>query len=148
MQFGLVRERFGDILVNEKGAYIIIFAENAQYVKECLMVTTKFKKSKIDIIDRNEIKVPTPEFKTFKISINSLRLDNFVSEIGKISRSETAKLIESEQVSVNGKIETRVSKQIEKGDILIIRRHGKFIIDEFGNANKKGKQSICIKKYK
>lgn len=148
MQFGLVRERIGDILVSKKDAYIIILVENAQYIKDCLTVTTKFKKSKIDIIDIDEIEVKMPEFEMFKISVNSLRLDNFVSEIGKISRNETSKLIESEQVSVNGKVETRASKQIEKGDILIIRRHGKFIIDELGNANKKGKQSIFIKKYK
>jgi len=148
MQFGLVRERMGDILVSRNGAYIIILAENAQYIKDCLRLTTKFKKSKIDMIDIHEIQVQMPEFEEFKISVNSLRLDNFVSEIGKISRSETAKLIESEQVSINGKIETRISKQIEKDDVLIIRRHGKFIVKLLGTINKKGKQSVMIKKYK
>ena len=90
----------------------------------------------------------TPEFETFKITVNSLRLDNFVSEIGKLSRNETSKLIESEQVSVNCKVETRQSKIVEQGDVLIIRRKGKFIIDEFGSLNKKGKQVVVIRKYK
>lgn len=148
MQFGLVRERIGDILVYENCAYIMILQENAQYIKDSLITTKKFKKAKIDIIDISEIEVKTPEFETFKITVNSLRLDNFVSEIGKLSRNETSKLIESEQVSVNCKIETRQSKIVEKGDILIIRRKGKFIIDELGNVNKKGKQVVIIKKYK
>lgn len=148
MQFGLVRERIGDILVYENCAYIMILQENAQYIKDSLITTKKFKKAKIDIIDISEIEVKTPEFETFKITVNSLRLDNFVSEIGKLSRNETSKLIESEQVSVNCKIETRQSKILEKGDILIIRRKGKFIIDELGNVNKKGKQVVIIKKYK
>lgn len=148
MQFGLVRERIGDILVYENCAYIMILQENAQYIKDSLITTKKFKKAKIDIIDIQEIEVKTPEFEIFKITVNSLRLDNFVSEIGRISRNETSKLIESEQVSVNCRVETRQSKLIEEGDILIIRRKGKFIIEEFGNVNKKGKQVVFMKKYK
>lgn len=148
MQFGLVRERLGDILVYENCAYIMVLQENAQYIKDSLITTKKFKKAKIDIIDIAEVEVKAPEFEIFKITVNSLRLDNFVSEIGKLSRNETSKLIESEQVSINCKVETRQSKTVEKGDILIIRRKGKFIIDEFGNVNKKGKQVVIIKKYK
>ncbi len=148
MQFGLVRERIGDILVYEDCAYIIALQENVQYIKDSLIETKKFKKSKIEIIDIKEIEVKTPEFETFKITVNSLRLDNFVSEIGKLSRNETSKLIESEQVSVNCKVETRQSKIVEQGDVLIIRRKGKFIIDEFGNLNKKGKQVVVIRRYK
>ena len=148
MQFGLLWERIGDILVYENCAYIIALQENVQYIKDSLIETKKFKKSKIEIIDIKEIEVKTPEFETFKITVNSLRLDNFVSEIGKLSRNETSKLIESEQVSVNCKVETRQSKIVEQGDVLIIRRKGKFIIDEFGSLNKKGKQVVVIRKYK
>lgn len=148
MQFGLVRERIGDILVYENCAYIMVLKENAQYIKDSLIVTKKFKKAKIDIIDIKDVEVKEPEFDIFKVTVNSLRLDNFVSEIGKLSRNETSKLIESEQVSVNCKVETRQSKLIEEGDVLIIRRKGKFIIDEFGDVNKKGKQVVIIKKYR
>ena len=111
-------------------------------------MTKKFKKSKIEIVDVDKIEVKTPEFEEIKISVNSPRLDNFVSEISKLSRNETTKLIEGELVSVNGKIETRQSKEVVAGDILIIRRKGKFIVDEFLNTNKKGKQVVLIKKYK
>lgn len=148
MQFGLVRERIGDILVYNDCAYIMVLKENAQYIKDSLIVTKKFKKAKIEIIDVKDIAVKEPEFDIFKVTVNSLRLDNFVSEIGKLSRNETSKLIESEQVSVNCKVETRQSKLIEEGDVLIIRRKGKFIIDEFGDVNKKGKQVVIIKKYR
>lgn len=148
MQFGLVRERIGDILVYNDCAYIMVLKENAQYIKDSLIVTKKFKKAKIEIIDVKDIEVKEPEFDIFKVTVNSLRLDNFISEIGKLSRNETSKLIESEQVSVNCKVETRQSKLIEEGDVLIIRRKGKFIIDEFEDVNKKGKQVVIIKKYK
>lgn len=148
MQFGITRERIGDIIVYEDCAYIVVLAENAQYVRDSLLVTTKFKKSKIDIIDINEIEAKLPEFEEIKITVNSLRLDNFVAEIGKFSRNESSRLIESEQVSINCKTETRQSKILKEGDILIIRRKGKFIIDDVGNTNKKGKLVVIIKKYK
>lgn len=148
MQFGLERERIGDIIVYEKCAYILTFKENAQYIKDSLITTRKFKKAKVEVIDIDKIEVKELEFEDFKITVNSLRLDNFISEIGKVSRSEATKIIESEQVSVNCKIETKQSKIIEKGDVLIVRRKGKFIVYDFGDTNKKGKQIVFIKKYK
>ena len=148
MQFGLERERIGDIIVFEDKAYIIALKENIQYIKDSLITTRKFKKAKIKIINIEEIEVKEAEFDEIKITVSSLRLDNFVSEIAKTSRNETAKIIESELVSVNCKVETKQSRLVEQGDILIIRRQGKFIVDEFLNINKKGKQVISIKKYK
>ena len=148
MQFGINRERIGDIIVYEDKAYIIVLQENAQYIKDSLITTRKFKKSNIEIIEIDDIEAKKPEFEEIKISINSQRLDNFASEITKLSRNETAQIIEGELVSVNGKIETRQSKTVEKDDILIIRKYGKFVVDSFLNINKKGKQIVVIKKYK
>lgn len=148
MQFGLERERIGDIVVYDDCAYIVAMQENIQYIKDSLITTKKFKKSKIEIINSNEVMAKLPEFEEIKITVNSPRLDSIVSEIGKISRGEAYKLIEAELVSVNCKIETRQTKIIESGDLLIIRKKGKFIVDEFLNINRKGKQVISVKKYK
>lgn len=148
MQFGLERERIGDIIVYEDEAYVIVLSENAQYIKDSLQTTKKFKKSKIEIIDIVEMKVKKPEFEEIKISVNSQRLDNFISEICKISRSETTRLIASELVSINCKIETKQTKTVEIGDVLIIRGKGKFIVSDFLDINRKGKQVVIVKKYK
>lgn len=148
MQFGLERERIGDIIVYEDEAYVIALSENAQYIKDSLQTTKKFKKSKIEIIDIVEMKVKKPEFEEIKISVNSQRLDNFISEICKISRSETTRLIESELVSINCKIETKQTKTVEIGNVLIIRGKGKFIVSDFLDINRKGKQVVIVKKYK
>lgn len=148
MQFGLARERIGDIIVYDNQAYIISLAENSQYIKDSLQTTRKFKKSKIEIIKIEEIQVKKPEFEEIKISVNSQRLDNFISETCKISRNEATRLIESELVSINCKIETKQTKSVNIGDILIIRGKGKFIVSEFLNINRKGKQVILVKKYK
>lgn len=45
-------------------------------------------------------------------------------------------------------METKQTKTVEIGDVLIIRGKGKFIVSEFLNINRKGKQVVIIKKYK
>lgn len=147
MKFGLVRERIGDIIVHQDGAYILVLRENAEYLKNSLKELIRFRKSEIDIIDIGEIELKTAEFEDITILINSNRLDNFVSEIAKISRSKTDELLDNEKVYLNSKLETKASKEIKEGDIIVIRGKGKFKINKFQGVNKKGKQIIEIKKY-
>lgn len=147
MRIGLVRERIGDIIVFEDSAYIIVLTENAEYIKQSLLEMTRFKKSKINIIDFDQIKVKEKEFEKIDIIVSSMRLDNFVSEIGNISRSKTDELIKSEKVFINSKAENKGSKLISIGDILIIRGKGKFIVFKENGSNKNGKIKVEIKKY-
>ncbi len=141
------RERFGDIICFQNEAYVILLGENAEYVRENLSHFTKFKKAKIDIININEIKVKPKEFEDLKIVVASNRLDNFVAEISKVSRSEAEEYILSERVFVNEIAELKVPKKLKVKDKITIRGKGKFIIDEFIGMNKKGKEIYLIKKY-
>ena len=147
MKFGLVRERMGDIIVHEDRAYIIVLKENAEYIKNSLGELIRFRKSEIEIIDIDKIELKSIEFKELKISISSNRLDNFVSEICKISRGQTEELIKNERIYINSKVETKASKEVKLGDILVIRGKGKFKIVENLGTNKKGKIVVSILKY-
>ena len=76
----------------------------------------------------------------------SNRLDNYVSEITKCSRSKTEEILKEERVKINSKIETKPSKEINIKDEIVIRGYGKFIVDEFLGVNKKEKNVVLIKK--
>lgn len=141
------RERFGDIICFEDEAYVILLNENVEYVKENLSLLNKFKKAKIEIINIDEIKVKAKEFEEFKIVVSSNRLDNFVAEILKVSRSKAEEYISSEKVFVNELAELKVSKKIKLKDKITIRGKGKVIVDEFIGNNKKGKEIYLIKKF-
>lgn len=147
MKLGLERERFGDIICFDDEAYIILLSENAEYVKENLSHLIKFKKSNIEIINIDEIKIKQKEFEEFKIVVASNRLDNFVSEITKSSRSKAEEYILSERVLINNIVELKISKKIKVKDKITIRGRGKFIIEEFIGNNKKEKEVYLIKKY-
>jgi len=148
MSFGLSRERIGDIIVYQDLAYILVLAENAEYIKNSFEVEKRFRKAKIEIIDINEIKVKEPEFEEFNIMIASNRLDNVICEILNTSRKMAQELIFDEKVFINYVAETKMTKAIKEKDRLIIRGSGKYLIDEFLGKNKRSKEIIRIKKYK
>lgn len=148
MQMGLNRNRIGDIIVYDDKAYIVVLKENAEYLINYISDLKKFKKSKIELIDYQEMEVKPIEFEEFSILVSSMRLDNFVSEISKISRSKTEEMLKTEKIYINSKTETKASRAVKENDILVIRGKGKFLVDEIIGENKKGKIIVNVKKYK
>ena len=147
MRVGLGRERIGDIIVYENEAYIIVFKENATYIKNSLQEFTRFKKSQIEIIDVNEIKSKSPQLMPTEIHVSSNRLDSIVSEIARTSRSKADELIKNERVSINCKYEHKCSKQLNVGDIIIVRGSGKYILDNIKENSKTKRLIMTLKKY-
>ena len=148
MKTGLNRNRIGDIIVHEDGAYIIVLKENAEYIAEFLKGIIKFSKSQIEVVEYYEIKTKEIELEEKQITVASMRLDNIVAETIRISRSKTEELIKAEKVFINTKVETKGAKNVGSGDVLAIRGKGKFIIGEILGNNKKGKMIVEVKKYK
>jgi len=137
MSFGLVRERIGDIICFDNKAYIVVLKENAEYIKNELKQERRFKKAKIEIINVEDIEVKEIEFEDLKISVNSLRLDNVISEIIKTSRKLAQEYLEEEKVFINYELETKPTKQVREKDVLVVRGKGKYIINEFLGENRK-----------
>ena len=148
ISFGLTRERIGDIIVYDDKAYIVVLKENSEYIKNELMQEKRFKKAKIEIIDIEKIKPKPIEYESIKISVNSLRLDNIISEIIKTSRKKAQENIQEERVFINYKLETKNTKAIKENDLIVIRGNGKYIIDKMLGKNKNGKDIIEVKKFK
>ena len=148
MKTGLNRNRIGDIIVHENGAYIIVLEENAEYIKDFLKELTRFAKADVEVIDYTEIEIREAEFDEIQITVSSWRLDNIVSEMINLSRSKTEELLQTEKVFVNSRVETKGSKLVKVKDIIAVRGKGKFIIAGELGTNKKGKNIVLIKKYK
>lgn len=141
MSFGLTRERIGDIIVYEDKAYVMVLKENAEYIKNELKQEKKFKKAKIEIIDINKIETKAVEYETLNISVNSVRLDNIISEILNTSRKISQEQIEQEKIFINYEIATKNTKILKEKDTLIIRGKGKYIIEKFLGENKRRKRN-------
>lgn len=93
MKLGIVREKFGDIIVYDEGADIIIQKENAIYFKQNLEQFIRFKKSNIEILNLSEVHEVNKTQEEIPIIVNSMRIDNFVSEISHTSRNKAEEIL-------------------------------------------------------
>ncbi len=148
MKLGIKREKCGDILTRRDGAYIIVTAEMAKYIKEGLAQLTRFSKSNIEIINIEDIEIPQIEKDHTVIIVPAMRLDSIVSEIIHTSRNKANEIIDEQRVFVNYENETRKSKEIKEEDIIVIRGKGKFKILSKQGTTKTGKILLKIEKYK
>lgn len=148
MKLGIKREKFGDIIVTDFGAEIIVFSEISKILVEDLKGLTRFRKSEIDVVSINELTYVETEFENFNVIVSSLRLDNFVSELANSSRTRASEIISEGKVFLNSINEFKDSKKIEINDIITIRGKGKFIFDGIEKETKSGKFLVNIRKYK
>ena len=147
MKLGIKREKIGDILVLDDGAYIIVEKDLSEYLCDSLKQLKRFNKCKINITDVKNIKIPERRTELIRIIVPSMRLDSIVSEISHTSRTLAENIIEEQRVFVNYEDELRKSRQINENDIIVIRGKGKFIIREILGTNKKGKINVLVEHY-
>lgn len=147
VKLGIKREMVGDIIVQENGADIITISEFSETLKKELASLARFENSNIIVVDLKELKKQEIKIEEVKIIVPSLRLDNIVSDLARTSRSKAVQIIGSERVFVNGKNETKVSKQIKQNDIITIRGKGRFVIKEFTGTTRSGRTVILVGKY-
>lgn len=148
MKLGIKREKFGDIIVTEYGADIICLKEVSEILSDGLKELTRFRKAKISLEDINNIYNKENEFENLKIIVTSLRLDNFVSELARTSRTKAEEIIKEGRVFINSINEYKDSKKININDIITIRGKGKFIFDDIERKTGNEKYVINLRKYK
>ncbi len=147
VKLGLKREKVGDIIVCEEGADIITVEDFSHILKQQLPSLTRFGNSKIMIEEIRNLQKREVRMETIKIIVPSLRLDNFVSDLVRTSRSKAVQIIDQERVFVNGQNETKASKQLKLNDIITIRGKGRFVIKEFAGTTRSGRTIVVIEKY-
>ena len=108
---------------------------------------TRFKKSEIEEISLKEIRSPEIKKETIKITVPTLRLDSIVSELAHCSRTSANDIILSQRVFINYENETKISKLVKVGDVLVIRGKGKFIIKELEGKTRKDKLVLIVEHY-
>ena len=148
MKLGIKREKIGDIVVRDNGADILVFKENSLYIINGLKQLTRFKKSNIDLAKLDNLEYKELEFEEISIIVSSIRLDCFVSELARCSRSKAEELILLGKVFINSLEELKGSKKVLVGDIITIRGKGKFIFDEVVKETSKNRYVLKLRKYK
>ena len=146
MSLGIERSTVGDILVFDSYAVVFVKSELADYIKQEI---TKIGRVGVRIVDEDLIDFEyVSEYDELSFTVSSLRLDVIVSAICSVSRDKSQQFIKSDLVSVNHKIENNNSKTLVVGDVITVRKFGKFVFAEDNGLSKKGKCKILVKHFR
>lgn len=145
LSLGIERYKLGDLVVQGDVCFLAISPEIMEILFSEL---NKVKKAPVTIKELdNESLLPNHNFEESVMTITSLRLDSIVSSLANISRAKAVIFVDGGNVSVNYSIIKEKSKTVEIGDVITIRKVGKFIVDGLIGFSKSGKSKVIIKKF-
>ncbi|MGX7111236.1 RNA-binding protein [Gemella cuniculi] len=122
---GLNFNRFGDIVVQENEIYLFVDEEIVDFVTMNLSKIGRVNIS-LEKIEFSKIKIEK-QFSDFEIVTSSLRVDAIAAKITNKSRSKIKEFLEQEFIKVNHVVIRNGEKTCSTGDIISIRRYGRFI---------------------
>lgn len=145
LSLGIDRGKIGDILVDDKGAYIFAAEDIADFV--CLNIKKVANCGvKISRVSVKEEDLPKREYEEIRTVSASLRLDAVLSAALGISRRESSSYIAGGRVSVNHKQIFENSFELKPGDIMSVRGAGRMILKDIGAGTKSGRIHITLLK--
>ncbi|MBF0708370.1 MULTISPECIES: RNA-binding protein [Bacillaceae] len=141
MGLGIKREKFGDILVQDSAAHLIVAKEIADFVKMNLTHAGKASISPNEI-PLTSVSVVEASWQEQSGTVTSLRLDTVLAEVYNLSRGKVAPMIEHDRAKLNWKIVSQPSAEVKEGDYLSLRGSGRSKIISVDGKTKRDKWRI------
>ncbi len=142
MALGIRREVLGDIEVVDNTGYLFCLDSISGYLCDTLTAVRRTAVSCVPSEPPETLSAP-PLVSEFVVA--SERLDAAVAAVFRLSRSEAQKLIASEQVFLSGRLALSPSAVLSEGDIVSVRRHGRFLYEGVLRETKKGRLRIRVR---
>ncbi|OQB14004.1 MAG: S4 domain protein [Firmicutes bacterium ADurb.Bin193] len=146
LSLGIRREKIGDIIPMEGGAYIVCCSDIGEYIMSNLESVANTPVHLL-MCDDNEIITPEKRYKEIRSTVPSLRLDCILSAGINLSRSDSASLIKSGRVSVNWEVIESPSHIVREKQIISVKGIGRLELFEIRNETKKGRTAVTIKRF-
>lgn len=147
LSLGMKRETIGDIALDGDGAWIFCMVEMAEYICRNL---DKIGRASVtcEPMEVADAVIPPRTFEIKDVGVASLRLDAVLAGILHNSRSKAVEIITAGEAFLNHKEAKNISQKVKEGDVLSVRRFGKFVIMGVLGQTKKGRQKVQIKQYR
>ena len=145
LNLGIERSKLGDILIQEKMAYLFACDGMVDFICNEL---TRVRHTTVQAvrIEREEFDYE-PRYEEIRGTVASVRLDSLLSLAWNSSRSKMAPLIEEARVYVNGKLITSNGYHVRENDIISVRGMGRFRYMGMISETKKGRCYVLVYKY-
>jgi len=143
MGLNIDRSVIGDITVDPNGAFFASCSEFDLFLKEHF---TKVGARDVRLELVEEAIRRDQQFEDVEIIVASLRLDVVVKALIKASRGKAEEYLDAGFVRLNHMVDKKPSRTCQIGDILSIRKHGRFKIIEVKKTTKSGKLVLVVSK--
>ena len=145
MNLGIERDQIGDIMTGEKEAYIFTTTEVADMICREL-IRIRHTSVKCELVNGADCDI-RPRFEEASGSVASERTDAILAFVYNLSRAEAQRLIEAEQVFIDGRTAYSGGYDLKVGARVSVRGHGKFIYDGPTGTTRKGRLFIKVRKF-
>jgi len=144
LNLGIDRNKIGDILVNGDYGFVIVKKEIGDFILYNLQKIGN-KNTKINYVSSKELIIPEVQYKEIREFLSSLRLDVVISASYNLSRKDSMNIIKSGNVKVNWEPIDKPSLELKIGDIVSVRRYGRFMLYDIEGTSKKGRLRSIIR---
>lgn len=145
MNLGIKRSEIGDIIVEEKAAYVFCTVKMAEYI--CSEIT-RVRHTVVSCSVTDDIPEDTETHTTeTEIQVSSERIDGVISKVFHISRSVCSELFREKKIFVNGRCNENSSYILKENDKVSVRGYGKFIFSGVSGITRKGNKIAKIEKF-
>lgn len=146
MNLGIERQTLGDIIVNEKEAWVFVLDKISEYICDNL---TKVRHNNVKCIPvENADLLPKSVTEDVTIQVASLRLDAVIAKVHHLSRETSLELFRASKVYVNGRLTENNSMSLRGGESISVRGFGKFVVGEDSHTTKKGRLAVTVTVYR
>ncbi len=136
---------YSDIMISDR-IYVIALKPISRYMQDHIL---EIGKDPVQLLPRDFSLSQTfePRYETIILHVTSLRLDNILAKLLKISRKTVLEKLAEKEVFLNYEECMRKEVLLKNGDVFSIRGYGKYRFKEMIYQNKKGNMDIEIEKY-
>lgn len=142
MNLGLERDRLGDIYIADNVGYVFCLEANALYIVEQLE-RVKHTSVVCSVIEELPA-IPALEPEEVMVQCASLRTDLVLAKVYNLSRNAASELFTQGRVFVNGRMLEHGSYELDFGEIVSVRGHGRFWLAEDRGLSRKGKRNLTV----
>lgn len=144
MSLNINRDQIGDIFVKNDKIIVFINQSIADYV---IVNLHKIKRTKVSFEISHDSFDLTYDFKEFKKTISSERLDVIVGALCNVNRLKAQKMILAKQVQLNHVTIEDCAKLCNNNCTISIRHYGRFVYVGIDKTTKKDRLLVTFKQY-
>lgn len=145
MNLGIDRSKTGDIVLQEREAYLFCHEKIAEYLSKEL---TRIRHTSVNcqLCSDQDIHYQ-PKLQELTGTVASVRLDSLLALAFNASRSSLMGLIEGGKTFVNGRLITSNGYHPKENDVISVRGYGRFRYCGVLTSTKKGRYLVNIQRY-